>query len=134
MVTGALELGSIAKRVFPNYKFDPRPQYSPATMSLVSAGGDADPNPNPSLGPNPSLTPTLLPFTFPPSLLRLDVRPIHTPRQVRTASHIPLIGSQIMTEVERVASCTAIQWNNSASRRELGIHYRPLEDTVKQVR
>ena len=39
---------------------------------------------------------------------------------------------QIMAEVERVASYTPVRWDNSLSRRVLGIDYRPLDGAVKE--
>jgi len=50
---------------------------------------------------------------------------------MRPLSMVPVIGSYIMSEMERKAQCLPIYFDNTRAKNELGVQFKPLEETIK---
>ena len=50
---------------------------------------------------------------------------------VRALSFVPVVGGYAMSEFERLGMETTVRLANAAARRELGVEFRPLEETVR---
>jgi nucleoside-diphosphate-sugar epimerase len=53
-------------------------------------------------------------------------------RILRPLSALPVVGGMIMTEVQRKAQCTPIEFSNARATEELGVDFRSLDTTVKE--
>ena len=61
------------------------------------------------------------PPKYPPAVLAV----------VRALSFVPVVGGYVMSEFERLGMETPIRLANAAARNELGVEFRPLEETVR---
>ena len=51
---------------------------------------------------------------------------------VRPLSRLPIVGRKLMTEYQRVAESTPVNFTNKKARSVLGVDFRPLDVTVKE--
>ena len=65
---------------------------------------------------------------------RMDAPPKYPPLALavaRALSYVPVVGALAMTEFERLGMETHVRLDSGAATRELGVVFRPLEETVR---